>query len=85
MTTRVDIPADSTEEEYYQACHAAREWMDAQPKAAGSSLFEPYLAMVQASASGTTGSWNAPWSSLTLARQSAVIVAAKAAANNECG
>jgi hypothetical protein len=84
VTTRVDIPADSTEEEYYQACHAAREWMDAQPKA-GASLFEPYLAMVQASASGTAGSWNAPWSTLTLARQSALIVAARAAANNECG
>jgi hypothetical protein len=84
VTTRVDIPADSTEEEYYQACHAASEWMDAQPKA-GASLFEPYLAMVQASASGTAGSWNAPWSTLTLARQSAVIVAARAAANNECG
>lgn len=84
VTTRVDIPADSTEEEYYQACHAAREWMDTQPKT-GASLFEPYLAMVQASPSGTAGSWNAAWSTLTLARQAAVIVAARAAANNECG
>ena len=32
VTTRVDVPADSTEEEYFQACHAAKEWMDAQPK-----------------------------------------------------
>jgi len=84
VTTRVDIPADSTEEEYYQACHAAREWMDAQPKTTA-SLFEPYLSMVQASPSGTAGSWNAPWSKLTPARQSAVIVAARAAADNECG
>ncbi len=73
VTTRVDIPADSTEEEYYQACHAAKEWMDAQPKT-GASLFEPYLAMVQASPSGTAGSWNTPWSALTPARQAAVIV-----------
>ena len=84
VTTRVDVPANSTEEEYYQACHAAKEWMDAQPRTV-QSLFEPYLAMVQASPSGTAGSWNARWADLTQARQSAVIVAARAAANNECG
>ncbi|RAU93926.1 hypothetical protein DQP58_15445 [Mycobacterium colombiense] len=84
VTTRVDVPADSTEEEYYQACHAAQQWMDAQPKT-GASLFEPYLSMVQAAPTGTAGSWNAPWSKLTPARQAAVIVAARAAANNECG
>ena len=84
VTTRVDVPANATEEEYYQACHAAKEWMDAQPRT-GQSLFEPYLAMVQASASGTKGSWNARWADLTPARQSAVIVAARAAANDECG
>jgi len=84
VTTRVDVPAEATEEEYYQACHAAKEWMDAQPKT-GASLFEPYLAMVQASPTGKAGSWNAPWSKLTPARQSAVILAARAAASNECG
>lgn len=84
VTTRVDVPANSTEEEYYQACHAAQEWMDAQPKT-GASLFEPYLSMIQTSPSGTAGSWNAPWTKLTPARQAAVIVAARAAANNECG
>ncbi len=84
VTTRVDVPADSTEEEYYQACHAAKVWMDAQPKT-GRSLFEPYLAMVQASPSGTPGSWNARWANLTLARQAAVITAARAAASDECG
>jgi Putative lipoprotein LpqV len=84
ITTRVDVPADSTEDEYYQACHAAKLWMDAQPKT-GQSLFEPYLAMVQASQSGTAGSWNIRWTELTLARQAAVITAAHAAANDECG
>lgn len=84
VTTRVDAPAHSTEEEYYQACHAAKVWMDGQPET-GAPLFEPYLAMVQASPSGTAGSWNAPWSKLTPARQAAVIVAARAAANDECG
>ncbi len=84
MTTRVDVPANSTEEEYFQACHAAKLWMEAQPKAGG-SVFEPYLAMVQASPSGTAGSWNVRWADLTLARQAAVITAARAAANEECG
>jgi putative lipoprotein LpqV len=84
VTTRVDVPADSTEEEYYQACHAAKAWMDAQPKT-GQPLFEPYLAMLQASPSGNPGSWNARWSDLTPARQAAVITAARAAANDECG
>ncbi len=84
VTTRVDVPADSTEEQYFQACHAAKLWMDAQPRT-GASLFEPYLAMVQASAGGTPGTWDSPWPELTPARQAAVIVAARAAANNECG
>lgn len=84
VTTRVDAPAESTEEEYYQACHAARLWMDAQP-GSGESLIEPYLAVVQASPSGVAGSWHIRWAALTPARQAAVIVAARAAANAECG
>ena len=84
VTTRVDVAADSTEEEYFQACHAAKLWMDAQPRTGG-SLIEPYLAMVQASPSGGAGSWNTRWADLTLARQAAVITAARAAANDECG
>jgi hypothetical protein len=58
--------------------------MDTQPET-GESLIEPYLAMVQASPSGTPGSWDAPWSKLSPPRQAAVIVAAHAAANGECG
>ncbi|MBI2693462.1 lipoprotein LpqV [Mycobacterium nebraskense] len=84
VTTRVDVPANSTEEEYYQACHAAKLWMDDQPRT-GQSLFEPYLAMVQAAPSGTAGSWNARWADLPPARQAAVITAARAAARDECG
>ncbi|WP_156749754.1 lipoprotein LpqV [Mycobacterium sp. E1747] len=84
VTTRIDVPADSTEEEYYQACHAAKVWMDAQPRT-GQSLFEPYLAMLQAAPTGTPGSWNARWADLTPARQAAVLTAARAAANDECG
>ena len=84
VTTRIDVPADSTEEEYFQACHAAKEWMEAQPKT-GASLLEPYLAMVQTSPTGTAGTFNARWSDLPLARQAAVLTAARAAANDECG
>jgi len=84
VTTRVDVPAESTEEEYFQACHAAKTWMEAQPPT-GQSLLEPYLAMVQAAKSGAAGSWNTRWADLTPARQAAVIVAAQAATNSECG
>ncbi|WP_116645906.1 lipoprotein LpqV [Mycobacterium kubicae] len=84
VTTKVDVPADSTEEEYFQACHAAKVWMDGQP-GSGQGVIEPYLGMVQASPSGVAGTWNVPWSDLSPARQSAVIVAASAAANGECG
>ncbi|CAM4415327.1 hypothetical protein MB901379_03857 [Mycobacterium basiliense] len=84
VTTKVDVPAESTEEEYFQACHAAKLWMDTQPTT-GQALVEPYLAMVQASESGVAGSWNIRWAQLSAPRQAAVIVAARAAANNECG
>ncbi|MGB8390925.1 MAG: lipoprotein LpqV [Mycobacterium sp.] len=85
VTTRVDVPADSTEEEYYQACHAAKVWMGTQPRT-GQSLFESYLAMVQATPAGTPGTWNARWADLSLARRAAVITAARAAADDdECG
>lgn len=84
VTTRVDVPAESTEEEYFQACHAAKVWMETQ-SGTGEAMVEPYLAMVQTSQSGVAGSWNIRWTALTPARQAAVIVAAVAAANNECG
>lgn len=84
VTTRVDAPADSTEEEYFQACHAAKLWMDVQ-RTSGESLIESYLAVIQASQSGTPGSWNIRWVDLTPARQAAVITAARAAADAQCG
>jgi len=84
VTTRVDAPAQSTEEEYFQACHAAKTWMQdrsGDPQA----LVEAYLAAVQAPRASGAGTWNVPWARLTAARQSAVIVAARAAAASECG
>jgi hypothetical protein len=84
ITTRVDAPAESTEEEYFQACHAAKVWMDAQGSS-GEAVIEPYLSMVQTSATGVAGSWDKRWAQLSAARQAAVIVAAQAAARGECG
>lgn len=84
VTTQVDVPAESTEEEYFQACHAAKLWMDTQGSG-GETLIEPYLRMVQTSGSGVAGSWNTRWKDLTPQRQAAVIVAAQAAARGECG
>lgn len=83
-TTRVDAPAESTEEEYFQACHAAKVWMDAQGGSSEAQI-EPYLAMVQTSGSGVAGSFNKRWAELGPERQAAVIVAAQAAGRGECG
>jgi hypothetical protein len=84
VTTKIDVPARSTEEEYFQACHAATTWMQGRP-GDRQALIEAYLAAVQAPGVGGAGTWNTPWAALPLARQAAVIVAAKAAADNECG
>jgi hypothetical protein len=85
VTTKVDAPAESTEEEYFQACHAAMRWMDGQ-EGDRQALVEPYLAGVQAAtATPNPGTFNTPWAKLTPGRQAAVIVAARAAAGQECG
>jgi hypothetical protein len=84
VTTKIDVPAHSTEEEYFQACHAATVWMAGHP---GDRQTQPerYLAAVQAPGVVGPGTWNIAWAALPLARQAGVIVAARAAANNECG
>ncbi|ORV13627.1 hypothetical protein AWB95_11245 [Mycobacterium celatum] len=84
VTTRVDAPAASTEEEYFQACHAAKLWMQGQ-HGDPQSLIEPYLATLQRPGADGSGTWNTPWAKLSPARQAAVIVAVRAAANDECG
>jgi Putative lipoprotein LpqV len=84
VTTRIDAPAQSTEEEYFQACHAAKTWMLDRP-GDRETLVEAYLAAVQAPQATGAGTWNVPWARLSPARQAAVIVAAHAAANDECG
>ena len=57
VTTAVGAAAESTEEEYFQACQAAKAWMDQQggdPK----SQIEPYLAMLQKPAPSGPGTYN---------------------------
>jgi hypothetical protein len=84
VTTAVGAPAESTEDEYFQACNAAKTWMTQQ----GGELktqFEPYLAFLQSSDTPTPGTFGTPWSKLNPGRQSAVIVAADAASNALCG
>jgi hypothetical protein len=85
VTTAVGAAAESTEEEYYQACHAAKVWMQQRggdPK----SQIAPYLATLQsASATPGPGTFETPWSQLSPGRQAAVIVAVRAAADALCG
>ncbi len=83
VTTKINVPAKSTEEEYFQACHAAKVWIGGR-QGDRQALIEAYLAAVQAPGAHGAGTWNTPWSALTLARQAAVIVAARAAGNGEC-
>lgn len=84
VTTKIDVPAHSTEEEYFQACHAATIWMKGHP-ADRPLLVESYLAAVQKPGAVGPGTWNTAWVALSLPQQAGVIVAAKAAANGECG
>lgn len=84
VTTAVGADAQSTEEEYFQACHAAKIWMQTK----GGDLkaqIEPYLASVQApDAAPGPGTYNVAWAQLEPGRQAAVIVAAQAAADDLC-
>jgi hypothetical protein len=82
-TTRVDVPADATESQYGQACHAAKLWMDSQ-HADPTTLVEPYLKMVQTPDFTGPGNFNTPWANLTPAQQAGVIVAVTGAANGDC-
>jgi hypothetical protein len=84
VTTKVNVPARSTEDEYFQACHAAKTWMRGR-QGDRQVLIEAYLAALQAPGVAGPGTWNTPWGALPLARQAAVIVATQAAASDECG
>lgn len=83
VTTRVDEPAQSTEEQYAQSCLATKAWMDAKggdPQ----ELIEPYLKDLQASKDAGPSTFNKTWAELRPAQQSAVIIAVQAAADGGC-
>ena len=84
VTTKINVPSYSTEEQYFQACHAAKTWMQGHP-GDRAALVEKYLAAVQTPGVAGAGTWNIAWAALPLPRQAGVIVAANAAANDECG
>ena len=84
VTTAVGADAESTEDEYSQACQAAKAWMDQQGGDRKSQV-EPYLKMVQAPETPPgPATYNTPWAQLSPARQAAAIVAAQAGADSLC-
>lgn len=83
VTTRVDEPAQSTEEQYAQACLTAKEWMDAKG-GDPNDLVEPYLQEIQASNEAGRATFMTTWPDLSAAQQAGVILAVQAAANGGC-
>src|ERR1700735_71622 len=60
VTTKIAVPAHSTEEEYSQACHAADGWMKSHP-ADHQVLVENYLAALQQPGVVGPGTSNVAW------------------------
>jgi hypothetical protein len=84
VTTKVDVPADATESQYGQACHATKVWMDSR-QVDPRTLVEPYLKIIQAPNFIGPANFNTPWAKLTPAQQAGVIMAVNDAANGDCG
>lgn len=83
VTTRIDEPAQSTEEQYAQACLATKAWMETKG-GDPHTLVEPYLKDLQASKDPSPSAFNKTWAELSTAQQSAVIIAVRAAADGGC-
>lgn len=83
VTTRIDEPAQSTEEQYGQSCLATKAWMDAQG-GDPHTLVEPYLKDLQSAKDPSPATFNRTWAELSKAQQAAVIIAVKAAADGGC-
>ncbi|MCX6483448.1 MAG: hypothetical protein NT146_09295 [Mycobacterium sp.] len=83
MTPRPALPAQSTEEQYAQACLAAKEWMTAKG-GDPHTMVEPYLKEVQASVSSGPATFRKTWATLSQPDQAAVIIAVQAAADGGC-
>ena len=84
VTTAIGADAESTEEEYSQACRAAKAWIDQQGGDRNLQI-EPFWKTLQApDAQPGPATYNTPWSQLSPARQAAVIVAVQAGADSLC-
>ena len=83
VTTRIDVPAQSTEEQYAQACRAAKEWMTAK-SGDPHTIVEPYLKELQTSTASGPATFKKTWAELSDAQRAAVIVAVQAAADGGC-
>jgi hypothetical protein len=84
VTTAIGADAESTEEEYSQACQAAKVWIDQQGGDRQSQI-EPFLKTIQdPNTPPGPASFNTPWAQLSPARQAAVIVAVRAGADSLC-
>src|SRR3954471_15844163 len=84
VTTAIGADAESTEEEYSQACQAAKAWIDQQGGDRESQV-EPFLKMLQdPNTPPGPATFNTPWAQLSPARQAAVIVAVQAGADSLC-
>lgn len=83
VTTRIDEPAQSTEEQYGQSCLASKAWMEAK---GGNphDLVEPYLKELQTAKAAGPATFNKTWADLSNAQQAAVIIAVRAAADGGC-
>lgn len=83
VTTRIEIPAQSTEEQYAQSCMAAKDWMAAKG-GDPDTLVEPYLEQVQAAGESSPVTFNTTWANLTDPQRAAVLIAVRAAADGGC-
>ena len=83
VTTKIDAPPESTEEQYAQACATAKAWMD-EKGGDPHTLVEPYLKEVQTSMPAGRAAFGKTWTELSTPQQAAVIVAANAAADGGC-
>ncbi len=83
VTTKVDVPAESTEEQYAQACMATKSWMESRG-GDPTTLVEAALKELQASAKPSPQTFNKTWTELSTPQQAAVIIAVRAASQGGC-
>ena len=83
VTTRIDEPAQSTEEQYAQSCLAAKDWMGSKGGDPHDQI-EPLLKEIQGSKDSGPMTFKKTWTELNTAQQAAVIVAVRAAADGGC-